>query len=547
MAIEFNDAPNKVIVNPRDVNKVIVEEQVVHVQVATGGPQGATGAQGVQGVQGRQGVQGTQGIQGQIATQGTQGIQGIQGPQGTQGITGTQGVTGTQGTQGVQGTQGIQGTTGTQGLTGIQGTQGVQGIQGIQGTQGLQGIQGTTGSQGTQGTQGLTGTQGAQGTQGLIGIQGTTGSQGATGAQGTTGAQGLVGTQGAVGTQGLTGAQGTTGAQGLVGSQGVTGLQGITGLQGTQGVQGLVGSQGTTGLQGVTGSQGTTGTQGLVGSQGVQGVQGRQGTQGVVGQQASITHQDAAPSSPYDGQLWYDTVNNRLFIWYVDVDSSQWVEVAAGYANDLSATTSIIPAVDNTYTLGNSNYRWTSIHLGPGTLYITDQTVGYPTAEVSVNAGVFNINGIAQAQLPNLKVTNLIFNDNTTQTTAAGIPVSYNPTWSGTGLTFTGTPATGSYMKVGKLVTFRFKVLCTTVTNFGTGQYSITLPFNVATNYQFQDGAIHRASNGNHYPLKAHADSGNVMTLWDGAGATDIIFDHNSPYTLTVNDYFYLTGTYEAQ
>jgi hypothetical protein len=130
--------------------------------------------------------------------------------------------------------------------------------------------------------------------------------------------------------------------------------------------------------------------------------------------------------------------------------------------------------------------------------------------------------------------------------TAAGFPISYNPTWSGTGLAFTGTPATGSYMKVGKLVTFRFKVMCTTVTNFGTGQYSITLPFDVATNYQFQDGAIHRASNGNHYPLTAHAESGNVITLWDGSGETDTIFDHNSPFTLTVNDYFYLTGTYET-
>jgi hypothetical protein len=131
--------------------------------------------------------------------------------------------------------------------------------------------------------------------------------------------------------------------------------------------------------------------------------------------------------------------------------------------------------------------------------------------------------------------------------TAIGVPVSYNPTWSGTGLAFTGTPATGSYMKLGKMVTFRFKVVCTTVTNFGTGQYSITLPFNVATNYQFMDGAIHRNSNEEHYQLKAHIDSGNVMSLWIGSGATDDVFDHNSPYNLTTSDYFYLTGTYEAE
>jgi hypothetical protein len=37
-------------------------------------------------------------------------------------------------------------------------------------------------------------------------------------------------------------------------------------------------------------------------------------------------------------QLWYDTSNNRLFIWYVDVDSAQWVEVAASIVGPTGAT-----------------------------------------------------------------------------------------------------------------------------------------------------------------------------------------------------------------
>jgi hypothetical protein len=45
---------------------------------------------------------------------------------------------------------------------------------------------------------------------------------------------------------------------------------------------------------------------------------------------AVTTPSDSPPSSPVSGQLWYETDTNRLFTWYVDSDSSQWVEVSGG-------------------------------------------------------------------------------------------------------------------------------------------------------------------------------------------------------------------------
>jgi hypothetical protein len=133
-----------------------------------------------------------------------------------------------------------------------------------------------------------------------------------------------------------------------------------------------------------------------------------------------------------------------LFIWYIDVDSAQWVEVSAGYANNLSATTDVIPAADNTYGLGNPSYRWKEIHLGPGTLYITDQTL-MTDAAITVNNGVFNIGGVAQAQLPNIRVTNLTFNDNTVQTTAY-VPGTIAIRTPATGNTLTVNLATDTYV-----------------------------------------------------------------------------------------------------
>ena len=53
MATYFEDEQNKVIVNPRDVNKVIVQEQLNHVEVSIGGPQGIAGPTGANGINGQ--------------------------------------------------------------------------------------------------------------------------------------------------------------------------------------------------------------------------------------------------------------------------------------------------------------------------------------------------------------------------------------------------------------------------------------------------------------------------------------------------------------
>ena len=42
---------------------------------------------------------------------------------------------------------------------------------------------------------------------------------------------------------------------------------------------------------------------------------------------ASVTTSDSAPSSPSAGDLWYNTDAGGLFVYYTDADSSQWVEV----------------------------------------------------------------------------------------------------------------------------------------------------------------------------------------------------------------------------
>lgn len=46
------------------------------------------------------------------------------------------------------------------------------------------------------------------------------------------------------------------------------------------------------------------------------------------GSGASVTVGDSAPPTPAAGDLWWDSESGRLFLYYVDIDSSQWVDAA---------------------------------------------------------------------------------------------------------------------------------------------------------------------------------------------------------------------------
>lgn len=72
MAVEPQDNQNKVIIDPRDLTKVIVEEQPVKVEIAVGGPQGARGPAGTAGPAGADGAQGPQGEKGSYTVSATE-------------------------------------------------------------------------------------------------------------------------------------------------------------------------------------------------------------------------------------------------------------------------------------------------------------------------------------------------------------------------------------------------------------------------------------------------------------------------------------------
>lgn len=142
-------------------------------------------------------------------------------------------------------------------------------------------------------------------------------------------------------------------------------------------------------------------------------------------------------------------------------------------------------------------------------------------------------------------------------------PIHWTPTLQATGLTFTGTgsnyPTHDSvYVKYGYVVTFWIQIDLTTVTNFGTGQYKVDLPYpphpgtlNHFPGWVWYNPAL-PADQTNHIILNVdHLSGSQTLDLhWLGADTPEpkpvreYIFTGTSPFTLTTASKIYVNGTY---
>ena len=117
----------------------------------------------------------------------------------------------------------------------------------------------------------------------------------------------------------------------------------------------------------------------------------------------------------------------------------------------------------------------------------------------------------------------------------------------GTQPTFDGAPLfSGSYVKTGPLVHFQIQVDMDNITDFGSGQYYVDLPFPAKYGYQFKEGCLHDISTGKQYAIGGHVYAGQSqlgLTFTNSAGQ-DELFDFNSPVTLNIADNFHISGTY---
>ena len=144
--------------------------------------------------------------------------------------------------------------------------------------------------------------------------------------------------------------------------------------------------------------------------------------------------------------------------------------------------------------------------------------------------------------------------------------IRYSPIFQATGMTFTGSginyPTYNSYyIKSGLLVSFVIEIDFTTVTNFGTGQYKVELPFAPAFAYNHFSGWVWADPNispdtgTGHTILNADtANSGTTVLdlhyLKQSGGANSPIREglwiQGTPVVLTTISKAYVNGTYIA-
>lgn len=188
---------------------------------------------------------------------------------------------------------------------------------------------------------------------------------------------------------------------------------------------------------------------------------------------------------------------------------------------------------------------------------MTDVTVSMSTAVVtaSISEAVIDVVGVDAAVV----------------TVSAGlgpspVAVQWSPTFSATGLTFTGSGTTyptynSYYVKHGQLVTFSIQIDMTTVTNFGTGQFKCALPIAPLMAGSHFSGWIWRdpsipADDTNHIIL--NVDYTNTSSTLDmhflvGAPANpkpviENQFYQGAPgFNLTTVSRIYINGTYIAE
>lgn len=132
-----------------------------------------------------------------------------------------------------------------------------------------------------------------------------------------------------------------------------------------------------------------------------------------------VIQSNVAPSSPTDSTLWWDENSGRLYIWYNDGDSEQWVDAspASGVGStsgngsvDLTQVSSnIVPASNVVYNLGNATNQWNDLYLSNATIYMNNVPVGL------TSSNVLTVNG--EAVLTN--------NSNTTVSTTGNITANY--------------------------------------------------------------------------------------------------------------------------
>ena len=130
---------------------------------------------------------------------------------------------------------------------------------------------------------------------------------------------------------------------------------------------------------------------------------------------------------------------------------------------------------------------------------------------------------------------------------------AFDPAFTDAAGAFQGATATGNYTLHDNLCYFRINIVFATCTNFGSGQYQVTLPFKSIATMTQRSGTLHQTTGDVRYHIAGIVDleqhSGNpgeTMLLYYSGGATDLAWEVGRPAgATTVTSHFDISGIYQ--
>jgi hypothetical protein len=122
-----------------------------------------------------------------------------------------------------------------------------------------------------------------------------------------------------------------------------------------------------------------------------------------------VTTSDTAPSTPQDGELWYDTASAVLFIWLVENNVGQWVDVTGGTTQVRTTTLITAPSynVSTTDEYVGVNYNGPVTINAPTATYngriivIKDESGNCSTNPITITGNIDNDAGGAILKIDN--------------------------------------------------------------------------------------------------------------------------------------------------
>ena len=215
---------------------------------------------------------------------------------------------------------------------------------------------------------------------------------------------------------------------------------------------------------------------------------------------ASVSTSDSAPSSPSDGDLWYDTDDGGMFVYYADGSSNQWVEVigqqgAAGAAGAAGAdgSATVVANVTALLALSSPAAGDQAFVTATNTLYFYNGSGWYKIALINTNP---SISGASAAY--NLATDGTATTVTIVATDPEGIPITYSIASDTSGNIATVAQGTGASTNVWTITpstntahagTFSLTFRASDGVNIATAASSFTLEF-ILTNSHYTTALI---------------------------------------------------------